>query len=207
MIGGQSHDLELEGRSDVTLDEVLEMEAGKTAALLSCAASIGAIAAGAPAEVVAGLAAFGHEAGIAFQLVDDVLGRRRRSERHRQVGLVGRARGQAQRADRRRHACGARTPQTDWRRCSPARRPPATRTWPLATALIDEAGGVSWASAEADARFAQALAAAGPRSRLPDAAAVADLAAVADYIVNRDPMSAATTSPTPVPVATGPRAR
>ena len=50
------------------------MEAAKTAALLSCAASIGAIAAGAPDQIVAGLAAFGHHAGIAFQLVDDVLG-------------------------------------------------------------------------------------------------------------------------------------
>jgi len=44
MIGGQSHDLELEGRPEVALDEVLEMEANKTAALLSCAASIGALA-------------------------------------------------------------------------------------------------------------------------------------------------------------------
>jgi len=53
-----------------------------------------------------------------------------------------------------------------------------------ATALIHEAGGVSWASEEADARFAQALAELG-RLSLPDAAAVGDLTALADYIVNR----------------------
>jgi len=58
----------------VDLDEVLCMEAGKTAALMACSASIGALAVGAPAAVVEGLAAFGHELGMAFQLVDDILG-------------------------------------------------------------------------------------------------------------------------------------
>ena len=74
LISGQSQDLWLEGRDEVTLDQVLEMEAGKTAALLSCASSIGALGAGAPDRLVDALAAFGHELGIAFQLVDDILG-------------------------------------------------------------------------------------------------------------------------------------
>ena len=74
LISGQSADLALESKASVDLDEVLRMEAGKTAALLACSASIGAIAAGAAPAVVAGLAAYGHELGMAFQLVDDILG-------------------------------------------------------------------------------------------------------------------------------------
>ena len=50
------------------------MEAGKTGALLSCAAAMGAILAGAPAPIVDALADFGRHLGIAFQAVDDVLG-------------------------------------------------------------------------------------------------------------------------------------
>ena len=133
LISGQSEDLALEGRTDADLDAVLHMEAGKTAALLSCSAALGALAVGAPPEVVEGLAAYGHELGMAFQLD------RRHPRHHRrlggdgQVGLVRRARGQAQRADRgrsrRRHrrlapagsgisAPGRRRP----RRTSPRRR-------------------------------------------------------------------------------------
>ena len=50
------------------------MEAGKTGALLSCAASMGAVLAGAPASIVDALADFGRHLGIAFQAIDDVLG-------------------------------------------------------------------------------------------------------------------------------------
>jgi geranylgeranyl diphosphate synthase type I len=50
------------------------MERGKTSALLSCAASLGAILAGAPDGTVAALAAFGNHLGTSFQAVDDVLG-------------------------------------------------------------------------------------------------------------------------------------
>src|SRR5665213_3316277 len=74
LIDGQSADLDLSTRRDVDLDEVLAMEAGKTSALLACSASIGALAAGADASVVDALAGYGHELGMAFQLVDDILG-------------------------------------------------------------------------------------------------------------------------------------
>ncbi len=74
LIDGQSADLDLGLRRDVDLDEVLAMEAGKTAALLACSSSIGALAAGADAGVVDALAAYGYELGMAFQLVDDILG-------------------------------------------------------------------------------------------------------------------------------------
>jgi geranylgeranyl diphosphate synthase type I len=50
------------------------MSADKTGALLSCAASIGAILAEADEGAVAALAAFGLHVGMAFQAVDDLLG-------------------------------------------------------------------------------------------------------------------------------------
>ena len=74
MIDGQSQDLSLEGRADVTLDECLAMLSAKTAALLACSCSVGAVLAGAPTGLVRRLAAFGEHVGIAFQAVDDVLG-------------------------------------------------------------------------------------------------------------------------------------
>jgi geranylgeranyl diphosphate synthase type I len=74
LIKGQVLDVEFERRDDVKLDECLDMAAGKTGALLSASAAIGATLAGAPEDVIAALAAFGAHLGLAFQLVDDVLG-------------------------------------------------------------------------------------------------------------------------------------
>jgi geranylgeranyl diphosphate synthase type I len=74
LISGQSQDLALEDSRDATLDDVLRMEAGKTAALISCSTAIGARAAGAGDDVAGPLAEYGRLVGLAFQLVDDVLG-------------------------------------------------------------------------------------------------------------------------------------
>lgn len=74
MIGGQAADMAFEGRASVTLDECLAMERGKTAALLGCAASIGAILADAPDSCIHALASYGEHLGLAFQAIDDLLG-------------------------------------------------------------------------------------------------------------------------------------
>ena len=74
MIAGQAEDMASELRASLSVEECLHMEAGKTGALLSCAAATGAILAGAPAPTVDALADFGRHLGIAFQAVDDVLG-------------------------------------------------------------------------------------------------------------------------------------
>ena len=74
LIDGQAVDLDLEGRVDVTPEQCTRMCAGKTGALLECAASIGAVLAGAGDEVVLQLRAFGGHLGLAFQAVDDLLG-------------------------------------------------------------------------------------------------------------------------------------
>jgi len=74
MIAGQAEDMAGEAAESLSVEECLQMEAGKTGALLSCAAAIGAILAGAPAGTVDALADFGNHLGIAFQAIDDVLG-------------------------------------------------------------------------------------------------------------------------------------
>jgi geranylgeranyl diphosphate synthase, type I len=74
LIAGQSLDLEFEERRDVTLDECLQMSDDKTAALLACSCSIGAMLAEAPADLVTALTDFGGQLGVAFQLIDDLLG-------------------------------------------------------------------------------------------------------------------------------------
>lgn len=74
LIAGQTADLEFEHRAEVSLDESLTMASDKTAALLACSCSIGAMLVNAPPRLAAGLAGFGGHLGLAFQLVDDVLG-------------------------------------------------------------------------------------------------------------------------------------
>ena len=48
MIAGQADDIAFEGRRDVSVEQCMAMSAAKTGALLGCAASMGAILAGAP---------------------------------------------------------------------------------------------------------------------------------------------------------------
>src|ERR1700723_1770806 len=74
LIGGQGSDLAFEKRDDVTLAECLDMAGDKTAALMACACSIGAVHLGAPPALAMGLAGFGNHVGLAFQLTDDLLG-------------------------------------------------------------------------------------------------------------------------------------
>jgi geranylgeranyl diphosphate synthase type I len=74
LISGQSADMEFEQRHIVSMDECLTMAGDKTAALMACACSIGAIFTGAPPSLAMSLADFGSHTGLAFQLVDDLLG-------------------------------------------------------------------------------------------------------------------------------------
>ena len=74
MIAGQADDLAFEARRSVSVEECMAMSTAKTGALLGCAASIGAILAGAPPTTVQALRDFGRHLGVAFQAVDDLLG-------------------------------------------------------------------------------------------------------------------------------------
>ncbi|MFF3514304.1 family 2 encapsulin nanocompartment cargo protein polyprenyl transferase [Streptomyces sp. NPDC002573] len=76
LCAGQQADTAMERRGphEVTLEEVLTMAEAKTGALLGCACALGALYAGADDADVEALDAFGREAGLAFQLIDDVIG-------------------------------------------------------------------------------------------------------------------------------------
>ncbi len=156
LITGQSSDMEFERRQDVTVDECVAMAAGKTGALMRCAASIGALAVGAPEQTVRLLAEFGDHLGLAFQLVDDLL------------GICGSpsVTGKARLADLRCRkkslpvvaALNSATPAA--RRLRELYfRPDAVddeQTLARMAELVEEAGGLRWASDEADTHVRKA---------------------------------------------------
>jgi geranylgeranyl diphosphate synthase type II len=72
MIGGQVLDLEGEG-SKPTAESVAAIHRAKTGALIRVSIVTGGIYAGATVEDVERLTTFGRKAGLAFQIVDDVL--------------------------------------------------------------------------------------------------------------------------------------
>jgi geranylgeranyl diphosphate synthase, type I len=71
---GQVLDLQFEQRVDVSVDEYMEMVGLKTAALFECAARLGGIAAGVGDASSDKAGKFGYHLGIAFQVIDDILG-------------------------------------------------------------------------------------------------------------------------------------
>jgi geranylgeranyl diphosphate synthase, type I len=77
---GQYLDISFERRTDVTIDEYLEMITKKTAALIGAAVETGAMMATDDASVVAAFRRFGNDLGVAFQIADDLKGSFWRSE-------------------------------------------------------------------------------------------------------------------------------
>lgn len=71
---GQYLDMTFETRMDVDVDSYLRMIRGKSAALIGCSARLGALLGGAGDDVVLAYAQFGENLGMAFQVVDDILG-------------------------------------------------------------------------------------------------------------------------------------
>ncbi|GAA2434043.1 family 2 encapsulin nanocompartment cargo protein polyprenyl transferase [Actinomadura vinacea] len=74
LVEGQSADMAFELRENVDLDECLAMAADKTAALLAGACTIGAAHGTGPPGRIDHYHRFGERLGLAFQLVDDLLG-------------------------------------------------------------------------------------------------------------------------------------
>ena len=79
MIGGQVWDIEGEGRKP-TADMVEAIHRSKTGALITVSIVAGGLIGGASADEVASLRSFGQKAGLAFQIVDDVLDMTQSSE-------------------------------------------------------------------------------------------------------------------------------
>ncbi len=73
VLGGQQIDVEHEGSTDVTLEELTEMYAMKTGSLIVSACKMGCMAAGADAQTMAIAEEYGQKLGLAFQIVDDIL--------------------------------------------------------------------------------------------------------------------------------------
>lgn len=74
MIGGQTADIEAEGKqSDVNKELLLYIHENKTAALIQSAMMIGAILAGASKKEVSDIEKIAYNVGIAFQIQDDIL--------------------------------------------------------------------------------------------------------------------------------------
>lgn len=71
---GQCMDLAFEDTWSVDEETYLRMVQGKTARLLGLSAELGGLIAGAPDQALAALREFGEAMGMAFQMLDDVLG-------------------------------------------------------------------------------------------------------------------------------------
>jgi geranylgeranyl diphosphate synthase, type I len=182
LIGGQGSDLAFEKRDDVTLAECLDMAGGKTAALMACACSIGAVHLGAPPTLAMALAEFGAHVGLAFQLTDDLLG----------IWGAPEVTGKPVRADLRARkkslpvvaALNSGTPEAAELRALLNDPNPLTEDDLIRAAdLVVAAGGKDWAETEADAQLAAA------NQSLADIDLAADvraeLTAIAEFITAR----------------------
>ena len=182
LIGGQGSDLAFEKRDDVTLAECLDMAGDKTAALMACACSIGAVHLGAPPALAMGLAGFGAHVGLAFQLTDDLLG----------IWGAPEITGKPVRADLRARkkslpvvaALNSGTPEAAGLRAL-LTSPEALTEDDLVRAanLVVAAGGKDWAESEADAQLAAANASLADIDLPADVRA--ELTAIAEFITAR----------------------
>jgi geranylgeranyl diphosphate synthase, type I len=183
LIDGQCADLAFETRSEVGLQECLTMAAAKTGALLGCACALGGLLAGAPDEHVRRLRAFGAQLGLAFQLVDDILGiwgdpdvtgkpaSSDLSSRKKSLPVVA--------------ALSSGTPAgRDLAPIYASSGPLSEADIVHARELVERSGGRAWSETEADIQRARALEhleTAGLRPR-----PVAELLALADLVTSRD---------------------
>ena len=71
---GQHADMLFESRAEVSVEEYVAMITGKTSVLLALCAELGALVAGVDEATAAEYAAFGLNLGLAFQVLDDILG-------------------------------------------------------------------------------------------------------------------------------------
>ncbi|MEU2055331.1 family 2 encapsulin nanocompartment cargo protein polyprenyl transferase [Streptomyces bungoensis] len=185
LCAGQHADTALERRApdEVTLDEVLAMAEAKTGALLGCACALGALYAGAGEEDVAALDGFGRQAGLAFQLIDDVIGiwgDPQRTGKPAGADLAARKKSLPVVA-----ALASGTPAATELAELYGKPYVAGDTEGIArTALaVERAGGRDWAQAEAADRMARAMQELARAVPAPEAAG--DLLALAEFVTRR----------------------
>ncbi|WP_149184389.1 family 2 encapsulin nanocompartment cargo protein polyprenyl transferase [Streptomyces sp. TRM49041] len=183
LCAGQQADCAFEERGplDVSLQECLAMAEAKTGALLGCACALGALYAGAGEAEVAAMDAFGRQAGLAFQLIDDLIGIWGDPER------TGKPAG----ADLAAHkkslpVVAALTSGTDEgaELAELYRRPVLDdKDVALAAEAVERAGGRDWAQAEAADRMARAMHQLS--HAVPDLGAAGELLALAEFVTRR----------------------
>ena len=180
LCAGQSADVAFEDRSDVDVAECVAMVEGKTGALIGAACQLGAMAAGLSATEAAAYRVFGRELGLAFQLVDDLLGI------WGDPALTGKPAGNDL-ASRKKSLpvvfalCSDTTAGVALARAYAAEE---NLDVPRAASLVEEAGGRAWAQSEADRRIAAALQAL--TTAAPTPAGAADLHTLAALITRRE---------------------
>ncbi|GGU71792.1 polyprenyl synthetase [Streptomyces litmocidini] len=183
LCAGQQADCAFEQRDprEVSLDECLVMATAKTGALLGCSCALGALYAGAGEEEVAAMDAFGREAGLAFQLIDDLIGIWGDPER------TGKPAG----ADLVAHkkslpvvaALTSGTPAGE-ELAELYSRPALDAAGVRAAAdAVERAGGRDWAQAQAAERMGRAVE--HLARAVPDLAAAEDLLALAEFVTRR----------------------
>lgn len=182
MIAGQALDMAYEAIPTVDVADCVQMEAGKTGALLGCAAAIGAVLAGAPDEIAGALSSYGLELGLAFQAVDDLLG----------IWGDPVATGKPAWSDLRQHkktlpvvaALSSGTARVEELAELLGREHLSEEETARAAALVEECGGRAMTLEEADRRLAAALSALAGADLVPRAAE--ELADVARFVVDRE---------------------
>ncbi|WP_107061902.1 family 2 encapsulin nanocompartment cargo protein polyprenyl transferase [Streptomyces cellulosae] len=182
LCAGQHADTAMEalGPRDVTLDEVLAMAEAKTGALLGCACALGALYAGAEDEDVEALNAFGREAGLAFQLIDDVIGiwgDPRSTGKPAGADLAARKKSLPVVA-----ALASGTPEAV-ELASLYEAPYAKEDLERTALVVERAGGRDWAQVQAADRMARAMQ---DLSRaVPDPEAAGGLLSLAEFVTRR----------------------
>jgi geranylgeranyl diphosphate synthase, type I len=183
MVHGQSEDVAFEARADVDLAECLDMAERKTGALLGCACALGASFGGGSEEQVQHLRSFGEQIGLAFQLVDDLLGiwgdptvtgKPAYSDLHNRKKSLPVVAALTCSAPAGRELCSL------YRRSQPLSEDDVVH----AAELIDAAGGRTWSQAHVDDLMEQALR--HLQSARPKAQAAAELSALTRLITHRD---------------------
>jgi geranylgeranyl diphosphate synthase type I len=186
LVRGQLADLAFEAQPRVELAECLEMAGAKTGALLATSTAVGARLAGAPAPVLDALWGYGRHLGLAFQLVDDLLGiwgdpavtgkpvladlrARKKSLPVTYVLCRGGAAGRA---------------LADWYATPPATGGDPPEQLRRAAELVAAGGGRDWAAAEAERHLARGEALIAPLP-LPEAP-LAELRELGRFLTRRE---------------------
>ena len=183
LVEGQMADLAFESRDDVSLEQCMSMARAKTAALLGCSCALGVLSATGDEDALGHARAFGERLGLAFQLIDDILGI------WGDPAVTGKP-AHADLAARKKSlpVVAALTSGTPAGRKLAALyagdKPLSDRDVATAATLVKAAGGRSWSAAEAGRQFAAAieeLPGFGVRER-----PTAELQALASMVTNRD---------------------